>query len=120
MGGCQAEHRRAGEVLSRQVHGTHLQFSDQGVESLSGRFAVVAALRVTRVSESREIDGEDAMSLGFEVMAQGEAIFDDLRGEWARQIGAKELADLEAGLRTLVGDGMIRMDAPGWIARDQR
>ena len=59
-------------------------------------------------------------SLGFDVMAQGEAIFDNIREEWAKRIGAKELADLEARLGTLVGDGMIRMDAPGWVAHDPR
>jgi DNA-binding MarR family transcriptional regulator len=50
--------------------------------------------------------------LGFDVMAQGEAILARLRDEWARQIGPAELAGLEATLAALVGDAAIRIDAP--------
>jgi DNA-binding MarR family transcriptional regulator len=55
--------------------------------------------------------------LGVDVLRQGEAIFDELRTEWARRIGAAELASLEARLRELVGDGAVRADAPGWVAQ---
>ena len=58
-------------------------------------------------------------ALGFEVMRQGEAIFDDLREQWARQVGSAELESLEAHLRTLVGTSPVRFDAPGWIAQDR-
>jgi DNA-binding MarR family transcriptional regulator len=54
--------------------------------------------------------------LGFEVMRTGEAIFDDLRAGWARHLGARELATLEAQLRDFVGDAPVRTDAPGWVA----
>lgn len=53
--------------------------------------------------------------LGFEVMAEGEAILDELRARWSKQLGAAELADLEARLATVVGDKAIRLDAPGSI-----
>jgi DNA-binding MarR family transcriptional regulator len=56
--------------------------------------------------------------LGFEVMRRGEAIFDELRSRWERQIGAAELASLEGRLAQLVGAVPIRFDTPGWIARD--
>jgi len=56
--------------------------------------------------------------LGFEVLRQGEAIFDELRERWEKQIGVSELATLEARLTSLVGDGAIRPDAPGWISED--
>ena len=56
--------------------------------------------------------------LGFEVMRQGEAILNDLRAEWERQLGRKELALLEAQLSSLVGDSPVRIEAPGWIAQD--
>lgn len=56
--------------------------------------------------------------LGFEVMRRGEAIFDELRSRWERQIGTAELASLEGRLAQLVGTVPIRFDTPGWIARD--
>ena len=49
---------------------------------------------------------------------RGEAIFDELRGQWELQIGPAELATLETHLATLVGALPVRPDAPGWIARD--
>ena len=52
--------------------------------------------------------------LGFDVLREGEAIFEDLRAGWERTLGAAELARLEASLTTLVGDGVVRVDAPGW------
>lgn len=54
--------------------------------------------------------------LGFEVLREGEAIFDELRGRWAEQIGARELAAVEARLTALVGLRAVRADAPGWTA----
>ena len=56
--------------------------------------------------------------LGFAVMRQGEAIFDELRSRWEHQIGAAELESLEAHLAALVGTSAIRFDTPGWMARD--
>ena len=56
--------------------------------------------------------------LGFEVMRQGEAIFEELREQWARQIGAAELAVFQTQLATLVGKLPVRFDTPGWIDRD--
>ncbi|MEU4896286.1 MarR family transcriptional regulator [Streptomyces sp. NPDC044780] len=56
--------------------------------------------------------------LGFDVLRQGEAVFDELRDRWKRQIGAAELESLEAHLSALVGISAIRFDTPGWMARD--
>ena len=75
---------------------------------------------------ARDIDPEDARrkrlqvtELGFEVLRQGEEIFDELRGRWEGQIGAAGLASLEAHLATLVGSSSaIRLDTPGWMDRD--
>jgi hypothetical protein len=52
------------------------------------------------------------------VLRQGEAIFDELRGQWEWQFGPAELATLETHLATLVGALFVRPDAPGWIAHD--
>lgn len=56
--------------------------------------------------------------LGREVMSTGETVFDELRQAWEREIGRQELATLEEQLSRLVGDAPIRLDAPGWVARD--
>jgi hypothetical protein len=56
--------------------------------------------------------------LGFEVLRQGQAAFDDLRDRWERQIGPAELENLETHLAALAGDPAVRFDPPGWISRD--
>ena len=56
--------------------------------------------------------------LGFDVLRQGEAIFDELRDQWARRIGAAELERIENQLTALIGVPPVRFDTPGWIARD--
>ncbi|MCU1526396.1 MAG: MarR family transcriptional regulator [Frondihabitans sp.] len=55
---------------------------------------------------------------GLSMLRAGEATFDTLRDEWEQQVGAESLALVEATLRQLVGDAPVRLDAPGWIARD--
>ncbi len=55
---------------------------------------------------------------GFDVMRQGEAVFDELRDQWAQQIGAAELDRIEDHLAALAGAQPVRFDTPGWIARD--
>jgi DNA-binding MarR family transcriptional regulator len=75
---------------------------------------------VTRNTDPR--DGRrkrlQVTALGFEVMRQGEAVFDELRDQWAQQIGAAELDRIEAHLTALAGAQPVRFDTPGWIARD--
>ena len=74
---------------------------------------------------ARDTDPRDARrkrlqvtALGFDVMRQGEAIFDELRDQWAEQIGAAELERIEDHLTALAGAQPVRFDTPGWIARD--
>jgi DNA-binding MarR family transcriptional regulator len=57
-------------------------------------------------------------ALGFDVLREGEAIFDELRDQWEQQIGAAELETFETQLAALVGAVPVRFDTPGWIARD--
>lgn len=99
---------------------------------LGRRLAVTkqAALRtisvlVDRGWVAREDDPDDGRrmklvltDLGREVISTGEAIFDELRSAWEREIGAEAMADLEAQLARMVGEDPIRLDAPGWVARD--
>jgi DNA-binding MarR family transcriptional regulator len=74
---------------------------------------------------AREADPLDARrkrlqvtALGFDVLRTGEAIFDELRDQWERQIGPGQLESLETHLAALVGDPPARFDTPGWITRD--
>jgi DNA-binding MarR family transcriptional regulator len=54
---------------------------------------------------------------GFDVLREGEAIFDDLRARWEAKLGTAELARLEASLVKLVGDATVSADAPGWVGQ---
>lgn len=69
---------------------------------------------------SREGDGRRkrlaVTPRGFEMMRQGEAIFENLRAQWQQKIGTGNLEKLESLLAQLIGPAPIRLDAPGWIA----
>lgn len=90
-----------------------------------------AALRtisvlVERGWVAREDDPEDGRrmklvvtGLGHEVISTGEAIFDELRAAWEQEIGEEAMAALEAQLARMVGDDPIRLETPGWVARDE-
>jgi DNA-binding MarR family transcriptional regulator len=54
---------------------------------------------------------------GLAMLRAGEEIFDELREQWERQVGADPVLQLESTLRQLVGNGVIRLDTPAWIAR---
>lgn len=55
---------------------------------------------------------------GNAVMREGEAIFEELRSRWAKQVGRDELARLEVTLIALVGSEPINLAAPGRIVSD--
>ena len=52
---------------------------------------------------------------GVEVLALSAMIFDDIRSRWAAELGDTRLAELEAGLRTMVPGETFRLDVPGWF-----
>jgi DNA-binding MarR family transcriptional regulator len=52
---------------------------------------------------------------GVEVLALSAMIFDDIRSQWAAELGDTRLAELEAGLRTMVPGETFRLDVPGWF-----
>jgi DNA-binding MarR family transcriptional regulator len=75
---------------------------------------------------TRDADPHDARlkrlkvtSLGFDVLRQGEVIFDELRDQWERQIGSAQLESLETQLAVLVGALPERFDIPSWIAENE-
>jgi DNA-binding MarR family transcriptional regulator len=52
---------------------------------------------------------------GFDSLARSAAVFEQLRAEWAEQLGADGVRALEANLRTVVPPTAIRLDAAGWF-----
>ena len=56
-------------------------------------------------------------SHGLAMLREGEEIFNQLRGQWEKQVGADALAQVESTLRHLVGDSGGRPDTPAWLAR---
>lgn len=55
---------------------------------------------------------------GMSMLQEGQAIFDRLRSEWEQQVGPDAVAVLEQTLQAYVGSNVIRIDTPGWDARD--
>ncbi|MCZ2823045.1 MULTISPECIES: MarR family winged helix-turn-helix transcriptional regulator [unclassified Modestobacter] len=120
----------------RPVHDFAMRAIESGAENASelGRRLSVSkqaaaktiAVLVERGYVARDADPADARRKriqvtprGFEVMRQGEAVFDELRARWAQRLGEQELAAIESGLTALVGDSPVRIDAPGWVAHDR-
>lgn len=118
----------------RSVHDFALHSIVSGADSVSElarRMSVTrqAAAKTIAVLEerhyvAREVDPADrrrtrirVTERGLAMLRQGEAIFDELRAQWEKQVGAASLATVEEALRSLVGDDAIRLDSPGWIAR---
>ncbi|GIF47847.1 winged helix DNA-binding protein [Asanoa ferruginea] len=52
---------------------------------------------------------------GVDMLARSARIFDELRAEWAAQIGPDRLRALEADLATVTGADPFRLDVPGWF-----
>jgi DNA-binding MarR family transcriptional regulator len=115
----------------RPVHDFALHSILAGADSASelGRALSVskqAAAKTIAVLEERgyvvrEPDPDDRrrMSLrvterGLAMLREGEAIFDELREQWEKQVGAESLIAIEESLRILVGGKAIDLDAPGW------
>jgi DNA-binding MarR family transcriptional regulator len=130
-----AELAERGHEDVRPVHDFAMRAISEGADSASelGRRLSIAkqsaaktiAVLQERGYVTRDTDPRDGRrkrlqvtALGYDVMRQGEAVFDELRDQWAQQIGAAELARIEEHLTALVGAQPVRFDTPGWIARD--
>lgn len=55
---------------------------------------------------------------GLAMRSEGQEIFDDMREQWEKQVGADTLNIVEDALRRLLGDNVGRLDSPGWLMRD--
>lgn len=86
--------------------------------------AKTVALLLERGYLAREPDPQDARRKrltvtphGWDAMHQGEAIFDELRADWERRLGADELARLEQHLAAIAGDRAVQVGEPGWASQ---
>jgi DNA-binding MarR family transcriptional regulator len=119
----------------RPVHDFALRAIASGADNaseLGRRMSVTkqAAAKTIAVLEernyvARQADTQDGRRMrlhvtdhGFAMLRTGEEIFDELRHQWEKQVGARRLTDLEVVLRELVGTRGVRIDMPGWVARD--
>ena len=130
-----AELARRGHADFRPVHDFAMRAIAAGADNaseLGRRLAVskqAAAKTITVLEERgyviREADSLDARrkhlqvtELGFEVLRQGEAIFEELRHHWEQQIGVVQLENIETALKALVGTFSEPYDTPVWSAQD--
>jgi DNA-binding MarR family transcriptional regulator len=128
-----AELARRGYPGHRPLHDYALRAVVSGADNASelGRRLSVskqAAAKTIAVLEergyvAREPDPADGRrkrlqltARGTGLLREGEAVFDDLRRDWARRIGAEQLAELETQLTALVGDAALRFDTLGRMA----
>ena len=129
-----AELAKRGYDDVRPVHDFALRAILSGADSaseLGRRMSITkqAAAKTISVLEerryvSRQPDSADRRRMqlrvtdrGLAMLQEGETIFDELREQWERQVGAPSLSSLEETLRQLVADQTIRLDSPGWIMR---
>ncbi|SDO50156.1 MarR family winged helix-turn-helix transcriptional regulator [Lentzea jiangxiensis] len=87
--------------------------------------AKMVAVLEKRGFVSREPDPVDRRRMrllvterGLAMRREGQAIFDDMREQWEKQVGADTLNTVEDALRRLLGDNVGRLDSPGWLIRD--
>jgi DNA-binding MarR family transcriptional regulator len=52
---------------------------------------------------------------GFDLLDRSAAIFDDLRAQWVRTLGAARVRELEASLRVVTTGSIWRLDTAAWF-----
>ena len=127
-----AELARQGHPDVRPAHGLTLQaIGPAGVTAseLGRRLGVskqAAGKTVDRLEKlgyvTRAGDDRDARrklirltGRGVELLNRSAAIFDDLRAQWVRTLGAERVRDLEDALRTVTPAGIWRLDTAAWF-----
>jgi DNA-binding MarR family transcriptional regulator len=126
-----AELARQGHPDARPAHGLTLQAIGPGVTAseLGRRLGVskqAAGKTVDRLEKlgyvTRAGDDRDARrklirltGRGVDLLNRSAAIFDDLRAQWVRTLGAGRVRDLEDALRTVTPAGIWRLDTAAWF-----
>ena len=130
-----AELARRGHADVRPVHDFAIRAIAAGADTaseLGRRLSITkqSAARTIAVLQERGYVARDTDPLdarrkrlqvtprGFDMLRQGETIFDELRDQWAAALGAAELETLEKQLAAVVGALPIRFDTPGWLTHD--
>jgi len=127
-----AELARQGHPAARPAHGFVLQaVGRDGVTAteLGRRLGVskqAAGKTVDRLEKlgyvTRAGDERDARRKlirltagGVDLLNRSAAIFDDLRAQWVRALGADRVRDLEDALRAVTPAGIWRLDTAAWF-----
>ncbi len=124
---------RQGHADARPAHGFALQAIGAGVTAselgrrlgVSKQAAGKTVDRLVRLGYVERVASEaDARAkvvrltpLGLDLLNRSAAIFDELRAEWVRALGAEQVAAVEAALRAVVPPG-LRVDALGWFTAE--
>jgi DNA-binding MarR family transcriptional regulator len=127
-----AELARRGHPGLRPAHGFAMQaigFGGATASDIGRRLGIskqAAGKTVERLEAlgyaKRAADGADRRRKlvrltprGIAALTQSAMIFGDIHARWAQTLGPDRLADLEAGLRTMVPGETFRLDVPGWF-----
>ena len=132
---CTAELARRGHPDIRPAHGFALQaigFAGATATETGRRLGIskqAAGKTIDRLEELGYVHrvGDDAdrrrklarvTPRGIEALAMSAMIFNDIRSRWEDTLGAARLADMEAGLGTMVPGETFRLDVPGWFGAE--
>jgi len=106
-----------GDGVTASELGRRLGVSKQAAGKTVDR--LVALGYAERVADARDARAKVVRLTprGIDALRRSAAIFEQLRAEWERNLGAGRMAELEASLRAVVPAG-LRVDAVGWMAAD--
>ncbi|HEY7591589.1 MAG TPA: MarR family transcriptional regulator [Actinophytocola sp.] len=128
-----AELARQGHAQARPVHGFTLQAigtAGATASEVGRRLGVskqAAGKTIDRLEKlgyvTRASDDRDARrklvrltDRGLDLLARSAAIFDDLRAQWVRTLGADRVREIESALRAVTPAGIWRLDTPAWFS----
>ncbi|WHM38134.1 MarR family winged helix-turn-helix transcriptional regulator [Streptomyces sp. BPTC-684] len=128
-----AELARQGHPDLRPAHGFALQAVGPGGATAS---EIGRRLGVSKQAAGKTVDRLEALGYaeraddpadarrkvvritprGLDALARSAAVFDELRADWVRTLGAGPVRDMETALRTVVPPEAFRLDASSWFA----
>ncbi|MFD9564906.1 MarR family winged helix-turn-helix transcriptional regulator [Streptomyces sp. NPDC059994] len=128
-----AELARQGHPDLRPAHGFALQSIGPGGATAS---EIGRRLGVSKQAAGKTVDRLEALGYaeraddpadarrkvvritprGLDALTRSAAVFDELRADWVRTLGAAPVRDMEAALRTVVPPEAFRLDASSWFA----
>jgi DNA-binding MarR family transcriptional regulator len=122
---------REGHPDMRPMHGFVFQAIGPGTTAVElGRRLGVSKQAASKMVESleragyveRTADPADARrkivrltAHGFDSLERSARIFDRIRDDWVRRLGADKVRTLEEALRAMTPEDLWRLDVPGWF-----